>query len=224
MKTMFIVGGTGGIGIAIAEKFKNNGFNVIVPSEQELNFLDGNTIEKYFKGKNFDVDVIINCAGINNPKPFEDLTYKDIDKTFSVNVGGFFKVLQYLVPKMKEKKSGYILAISSIYGHISRKGRLPYSMSKHALNGMVKTLALEFGPYNIKVNAVSPGFVETVMTSKNNSPEVVKGFIEKIPLGYMAKPDDIAKIVYFLCSPENNYITGQCLIADGGYTIGGFEK
>jgi len=224
MKTMFIAGGTGGIGSAIAEKFRENGYKVIVPDEKELNFLNRPSIEKYFKAHPVDADVVINCAGINNPKPFEKLTFEDLDKTLAINTTGFFGVLQQLVPKMKAKKRGAILMISSIYGHISRKGRLPYSMSKHALNGMVKTLALEFGPFNIKVNAVSPGFVETSLTTKNNSPEVIKSLVEKIPLGRMAKPEDIANIVFFLCSEENNYITGQCVVADGGYTIGGYEK
>ena len=224
MNTAFIVGGTGGIGTAIVEKFKKSGYNAIVPSEAELNFLEEGSVEKYFKANPVTADVLVYSAGINNINPFEKQSTEDIMKTFKVNTMGFFEVLKHIVPAMKEKKSGYILAISSIYGHISRQGRLPYSMSKHAINGMVKTLAQEFGPYNIKVNAISPGFVETQLTWKNNSPETVKKLIGNIPLGYMAKPADIANIIYFLCSPENNYITGQCVIADGGYTVGGFEK
>jgi 3-oxoacyl-[acyl-carrier protein] reductase len=224
MKTVFILGAYGEIGGAIVKKFTACNYNVIMPDERELNLESRDCIEAYFQGKSFNVDVIVNSAGINNPKPFLDISYEDIDKTMAINVINFHKVIQYLVPKMIDKRSGYILALSSIYGSFSRRGRLPYVMSKHALNGMVKTLAIELGEFNIKVNALSPGFVDTIMTRKNNDTATIKSFEERIPLGYLASPEDIANIAYFLCSPENNYITGQTLIADGGYTIGGFQK
>lgn len=122
---------------------------------------------------------------------------------------------------MKEKRQGHILAISSLYGTISRRGRLAYAASKHALNGIVKTLACELGEYNILVNSLSPGFVDTVMTRKNNSKEQIDAITGKIPLGRLADVNDIANIAYFLCSSENSYITGQNIIADGGFMAEG---
>jgi 3-oxoacyl-[acyl-carrier protein] reductase len=135
-----------------------------------------------------------------------------------------FQISKYLLPYFKRTKNGHILAISSIYGVVSRKGRSAYSMSKHALTGLVQTMALEFALYNVKVNALAPGFVETEMTKKNNTKEIIDGFIEKIPLGKLSLPEDIANAAYYLCSPQNTYITGQNIIADGGILAGGFEN
>jgi 3-oxoacyl-[acyl-carrier protein] reductase len=97
-------------------------------------------------------------------------------------------------------------------------------MSKHALTGLIQTMALEFAAYDVKVNALSPGFVETAMTRKNNTEEIIDGFIKKIPLGKLAVTEDIANAAYYLCSPQNTYITGQNIIVDGGILAGGFEN
>ncbi len=89
---------------------------------------------------------------------------------------------------------------------------------------MIKTLAIDLGRLNIKVNAVSPGFVDTSLTRNNNSLAKIRSFKQKIPLGRLANTDDIAEVAYFMCSLENRYITGQQIIVDGGYTVGGFEE
>jgi len=209
---------------AIAQKFSKNNYTVIAPGKSELNLEDRRAIERYFAGKNFDVDVVIHSAGINEPKPFDQVTYENIDKTFAVNTLGFYRVIQHLASPLKEKREGFILAVSSLYGFLARKGRLSYVMSKHALNGLIKTLAVELGPFNIKVNSISPGFVDTTMTRKNNTSEIIKDFEEKIALGRLANTQDIANIAYFLCSPENQYITGQDIVVDGGYSIGSFQR
>lgn len=224
MRTVFILGGRGDIGKAIAIKFEENGYHVIAPTKQELDLEDRSSIDKYFEDKTFDVDVLIHSAGWNEPKPFEKITYEDLDKANSINVIGFYRVIQQFMPGLKNKKNGHVLAISSLYGIFSREQRLPYVMSKHALNGLIKTLAIELGPFNIKVNTLSPGFVDSKMTRKNNDPKMIKSIEEKIPIGRMAHPEDIAKVAYFLCSSENNYINGQNIIVDGGYSIGGFQK
>lgn len=224
MKTVFLLGSNGDIGKAIYNKFINNGYEIIAPSSSELNLEDRESIEKYFTGKSFNINILIQCAGWNNPKSIENLTYDDIDKTFSINTTGFYRIIQHLLPCFKEKNDGYILAISSLYGSFAREKRLPYVMSKHALEGLVKTVAIELGQYNIKVNSLSPGFVDTKMTRKNNSPEKIRQFEEKIPLNRLAQPSDIANVAYFLCSNENNYINGQNIIVDGGYSIGGFQN
>lgn len=225
MRNVFLLGGGGDIGKAIARKFNENGYNVIAPTRQELNLEDITSIDGYFKGErhDIDIDVIVHSAGWNLPKPIDRVTIEDIRKANSINVLGFYRVTQHLLPRLKKKKNGHIVAISSLYGVFSRRERLPYVMSKHALNGLIKTLALELGPYNIKVNIVSPGFVDTKMTRKNNDLKTIRSFEEKIPLGRLARPEDIANITYFLCSPENNYINGANIIVDGGYSIGGFQ-
>jgi 3-oxoacyl-[acyl-carrier protein] reductase len=218
------LGGNGDIGSAIVTKFQNEGCQVIAPTSKELNLEDRDAVESYLQSHSFDVDVIIQCAGRNNPKTLPEMTYEDIDKTNDINVISFYRIIQHFASGMRQKKDGYILGISSIYGSYSRKGRLAYAMSKHALNALIKTLALELGPDNIKVNCLSPGFVDTKLTRKNNSPETIRNLVEKIPLGRMASVEDIANIAYFLCSRENNFINGQNIIADGGYSVGGFQN
>ena len=226
MKTLFILGGTGDIGKAIVKRFTDKGYTVISPSRTELNLESRLSIEEYFKFARFKqkIDVLIYCAGWNNPKLIKELTYADLDKANAINVTGLFGILQKILPGMVKAKKGYILAISSLYGSFSREGRAAYVMSKHALNGLIKTTALEFGRYNIKVNTLSPGFVDTKMTRKNNSNAMIKQIEERISLGHLAMPREIANIASFLCSLENTYITGQDIIVDGGYSIGGFQK
>jgi len=221
MKRLFLTGGNGDIGSSIKELFIEKGYDVIAPSSKELNLENLKDIEKYFFDKNKDFDVIIHCAGFNNPKTIEDLTIEDVEKTAKINYISFFELIKILSPVMKEKMSGKIVAISSLYGTITRSGRLAYTTSKHALNGCVKTLACELGKYNILVNAVSPGFVDTKMTRKNNSQEKIDLLCRKIPVNRLAKPVDIANAVYFLCSEQNTYITGQDIIVDGGFMAEG---
>ena len=224
MKTLFILGGNGDIGSAIVKKFKKEKYHIISPSSKEMDLANRESIDKYFAKHKIKADVIIQCAGYNRPKPFEEISYEELDKTLAINTLSFYQVLQYLLKPLKKQKEGHILGISSIYGFLSRKGRLSYSMSKHALIGLVKTLALELGAYNIKVNALSPGFVATKMTVQNNTPAIIKDFEEKIALGRLANTEEIAELAYFLCSSQNSYITGQNIVIDGGYSIGGFQK
>jgi 3-oxoacyl-[acyl-carrier protein] reductase len=224
MKSAFILGGHGDIGKSIVSYFEEMDFQVTSPGSRELDLTKKDEIAEYFYRNDVKADVLINSAGLNIPKAFEELSYDDILTALQVNFLGFFDIIQRLTPAMKKKKSGYILGISSIYGFISRKGRLPYSSAKHAHEGMIKTLALELGPHNILINSLSPGFVNTDMTSRNNDEATIQSFIDNVPLGRLASTNDIARVAYFLCSGENRYITGQNIVVDGGYSIGGFQK
>jgi 3-oxoacyl-[acyl-carrier protein] reductase len=125
---------------------------------------------------------------------------------------------------MKQRKSGHIVAISSLYGAFSRSKRSAYSASKHALNGLVKAMSIELAPDNVLVNTLSPGFVDTKLTRKNNTADMIHEFKEKIPLGRLASVEDISAVAFFLCSEKNTYITGQDIVVDGGYSVGGFQK
>ncbi|WP_307971770.1 SDR family oxidoreductase [uncultured Brachyspira sp.] len=222
MKRVFITGGNGDIGSSIVEIFKINGYEVISPNSKELDLRDSKLIKEYFNHNN-NFDIFIHCAGINNPSIIEDLDFNNIKETMQINTFSFYEILKTLIPYQKIN-GGYILAISSIYGQISRAGRTAYAMSKHALIGLIKTAAIELGKYNIKVNALSPGFVDTNLTRKNNNDEKIKIINESIPLSGIAKPTDIANVSYFLCSEKNTYITGQDITVDGGFICGGFQK
>lgn len=223
MKNVFITGGNGDIGGSIVNIFSSNGYNVIYPSSKELDLKNINDIDKYFERYGINYDVIIHCAGINNINNIEDLNINDIYSAFQINTVSFFQILKNVLPYQKNN-GGHILGISSLYGNISRGGRLPYAMSKHALVALVQTAAIELAQYNILINALSPGFVYTEMTKKNNSKERIKYLESGIPLGKLADVSDIAKTAYFLCSSENTYITGQDIIVDGGFMCGGFQR
>lgn len=224
MKTLLLTGSTGEIGHAILNKFQQNGYDVIAPNRDQMNLADKSSITAFMEQLQKPMNAFIHCAGFNSPKAIGDLTHEDVEKTMQINTFAFYDIICHLLPQFKQQKNGTILGISSLYGSFSRKKRLAYAASKHALNGMIKTMALELGEYQIKVNGVAPGFIDTKMTHKNNSPEIIDGFKRKIPMGKLGLPNDIANLCYFLCSDENRYINGEILTIDGGYSAGGFQE
>ncbi len=221
-KILFISGGNGEIGNSIKNHFSD--FVVYSPTSKEMDCSDITSIRNYIKSIRISqINVFIHCAGINNPKHYEESTEDSIINTIKINTLSFLYITQELTKYFIENATK-IIAISSIYGSISRLGRLEYSTSKFALKGMVKTLALELAPKGIVVNSISPGFIETNLTYKNNSKETINDIISKIPIGRLGKPSEIAWYVKFLVADENMYLTGQDIIIDGGYLIGGFQK
>ncbi len=218
---VFLTGGTGDIGSAIKECFKKNGYDVIAPSRAELNLEESDSIERYFQNNSNEFNIFVHCAGYNNPMLIKDMEFSNIEKTAKINYLSFIQIMKYILPDMVKNKYGKVLAISSLYGSFARQGRLAYVTSKHALQGAVKTYACEYGKDNILFNSLSPGFVMTKMTRKNNSDEVIKKLTATIPLERMAETAEIAETVLYLCSDKNSYITGQNIIIDGGCTAEG---
>jgi 3-oxoacyl-[acyl-carrier protein] reductase len=219
---LFITGGNGEIGRSIIRQFDD--CVIYSPSSKEMDCSDIESIRNYIKKAGINrIDVFIHCAGINNPKPYYDSTDISISKSMNTNTFSFLYIIQELSVYFIDS-STKILAISSIYGSISRLGRLEYNASKAALNGMVKSLSLELAPRSIIVNSISPGFIETSLTFKNNSKQTVDDIISNIPLGRLGQPDEIAWYVKILCDSKNLYLTGQNIIIDGGYLVGGFQK
>ena len=217
MKSLFITGGNGEIGQAVVKAFSANGFTVFSPSSKELDCSDNDSIDAYFKNfKYTSITAFVHCAGVNNPKTFLEVTPATILRTVQINTLSFLYITQRLNGYFLDDHSR-VVAISSIYGTISRTKRIEYATSKHGLKGMVQSLALELAKRNILVNAVSPGFIATQLTYKNNTPEIIANLIADVPLKKLGKPEYIAELVYFLCSEKNNFITGQDIIIDGGY-------
>ena len=224
-KIAFVTGGNGDIGAAIVKELLHNNIEVISPKSLEMDLSNIGNINDYFVKNNIpEVDIFVHSAGYNAPSSLYSTNLKSIEKTFNINTFAFVELTKKLSLGMIRKKQGHILAISSLYGSTSRESRISYTMSKHALNGAVKTLSIELGKYNIKVNSLSPGYVETKMTKKNNEKKQIDLWTSKIPLGRLASPVDIAKASYFLCSDNNQYINGQDIVVDGGYSIGGYEN
>jgi 3-oxoacyl-[acyl-carrier protein] reductase len=214
----FISGGSRGIGEAIARELGRQGLQIWTPDRAELDLSDPSSVTRFMESHAGSVDVLVNNAGINFLKAIPDLDAATWDQMQQVNLAAPLRLIQWVAPFMRERKWGRILNISSVFSLVTKEKRCAYSMTKAALNALTRSAAVEFGPDGILVNSLCPGYVETEMTSKNNSPaelEMIKG---TIPLRRLALPDDLARVAGFLCSEENNYITGQAVVADGGFT------
>lgn len=216
-RNALVTGASRGIGRAIADALKDAGYNVLTPSRDELDMSDPASAEKYISGLSCSVDILVNNAGINILGGIEEVSQTEINDMINVNLLGPMSLIKAVTPKMKENKFGRIVNISSIWGVRSKERRLMYSMAKFGINGVTHSLARELGAYNILVNSVAPGYVNTEMTIKN-VPQADKERIQKeIPLGRFAEPAEIASVVRFLVSGDNTYITGQTIVADGGF-------
>ena len=220
-----VLGGTGGIGSAIVEALKEQfDDNVTAVGHADCNLADFTSIDNFLdrEGRNF--EVLVQCSGINPIGPFENFSDEELERVMRINCTGFVHLIREIKPHWEQTKRGHVVVISSIYGLFSRSGRLPYSMAKHALLGAMKALAIELAPLQVMVNAVSPGFIETKLTSKNNSPETIARLVEGIPTGRLGKPEEVAYAVCMLANPRNTYIAGHNLVIDGAYSVGGFQQ
>jgi 3-oxoacyl-[acyl-carrier protein] reductase len=216
MKRVLVTGGARGIGRAIAERFASEGHTVIAPSRADMDLADPEQIERFMDGVG-DVDVLVNNAGENVPLAIEDIGVADLQRIIAVNETAPFLLMRRSGAQMAERGWGRIVNISSVYSLISRPKRTMYTTTKSALNGATKAFAVELGPRGVLVNAVCPGFVDTDLTRQNNTPAEIEGLRSQVPLGRLASPQEIADVVYYLGSERNTYITGQCLVVDGGY-------
>ena len=216
-RVVLITGGSRGIGKSIADKFKSKGFQVLIPSRNEMNLADNSTIESYCSSIKCEIDVIINCAGINTIATLNELKDLDLGSMMQIDLFAPLKIIQCLNGKMGNTRTGYVVNISSIWSFVSKEGRIGYTAAKSAINGVTRTLALEYATNNILVNSVAPGYVNTELTKQNNSETEIANISSLIPLKRLAEPEEIANLVYFLSSEDNTYITGQTIIIDGGY-------
>ncbi|HEX4121344.1 MAG TPA: SDR family oxidoreductase [Verrucomicrobiae bacterium] len=214
----FITGGSRGIGAAIARDLTRRGFDLWAPTRADLDLADPDSIARFTKTHRADVDVLVNNAGINFLKPIPDLDSAVWMQMQQVNLAAALALIQWAVPFMREQRWGRILNLSSVFGVVTKEKRCAYSMTKAALNALTRSAAVEFGPDSVLVNSLCPGYVDTEMTSRNNSPADLEKIKSTIPLRRMALPEELAAVAGFLCSEENNYVTGQAVIADGGFT------
>ena len=205
---IFITGGSRGIGKSIVELFKSKGHDVYSPNRNELDLNQPINLQQ----PNF--DIIINCAGINPIKSLNDI---DDDEVMRVNYLAPLEIIQQCLPYMVEKNYGRIINIGSIWIDLAKANRLAYSASKNALHSLTKAITVEYGHFNIIANTVSPGYIETDLTFTNNSKSEIFHILAKTPIDRLGKPEEVAKLVYYL-TVENDFITGQNIIIDGGYS------
>jgi len=242
-KTALITGGARGIGAATAFVFAQEGAKVGVADlrQEGLKEIAARAGEKGFEFKTFAgdvskkdqvdrimdefirafgrIDILVNNAGINIPRPFLDKTAEDWIRTLEVNLIGPFLCSQAAARHMLERKSGKIVNISSIRGidYCGREGIMDYNASKIGVISLTKTLAKELAPH-INVNTVAPGHTRTEMTESLPA-EVKRNMVEGSYLKRLAEPEEIARAILFLASGEADFITGQVLLVDGGFSL-----
>jgi len=220
MKTRraLITGGSRGIGAAIVEKFSRENIDVIAPRKDELDLRSNSSIDAFLDSLNCPIDIIVNNAGINVLAAGTELSEGDLRDVLQINLVAPLWLTKKLAPQMIDRGFGRVVNISSIFSLVSKRLRASYSASKAGLNGLTRTLAVEMAPFNVLVNAVAPGYVDTELTRQNNSPKELQTICSTIPIGRLAKTAEIAEVVFFLCSDKNTYLTGQVIVVDGGFT------
>ncbi|MCS6795223.1 MAG: beta-ketoacyl-ACP reductase [Raineya sp.] len=243
-KVAVVTGGAKGIGRAILAKLLQEGAKGVIwdinplaeKTAQELNGtpekivkaftgVDVSQLESVQKAceatlKEFGrIDILVNNAGIIRDNSLRKMTAEEWQSVIDVNLTGVFNCTRVVAPTMIEQKYGKIVSISSIVGFTGNFGQSNYVASKAAIIGLTKTWARELGKYQINVNAIAPGVIDTDMFATVKE-EYRQEFIRRIPVGRIGKPEDIANACAFLVSDEANFITGQTLIVDGGGTLG----
>lgn len=217
-RTALITGAARGIGAAIKKRLEQEGMALLTPSRTELDLLSDISIDAFLSSLKKPVDILINNAGINYLAGIEEVSIEKMQEMSQVNLAAPLRMTQGIIPGMKANRFGRIVNVSSIFGIVSKERRLLYSTTKAGLIGMTKGLAVELAPFNILVNCVAPGYVMTELTMQNNTKEELEIIRNTIPVGRLAEPEEIAEVVAFLCSDKNSYITGQAIVADGGFT------
>nr|WP_311444885.1 SDR family oxidoreductase [Ezakiella coagulans] len=239
MKNILLTGASGGIGYAIARKFLENSdarmilqYNTHAQKIESLkeefpyridsykaDLSDEKSVVEFLKKIDSEykkLDIIIHSAGISVVDTINHTKVEDISKIINVNLKSPILITQKLVGKMIEKKSGVIIFISSMWGITGSSCESVYSATKGGIIAFSNSLSKELGPSNIRVNSVSPGFINTAMND-NIKVEDRDLFVSEIPLLRAGEATDVSNAIYFLCSDEASYISGANLRVDGGY-------
>jgi 3-oxoacyl-[acyl-carrier protein] reductase len=248
LKNAIVTGGSRGIGRAIAKELASKGYSLLISDiafvnnnceefisefKKEINnqaievyafkadassLSDAQATISYAIEKFGGVGVLVNNAGITRDNPLFRMSEEDFDKVINVNLKSVFNYSKAVVKQMISQHYGRIVNISSVVGIIGNKGQANYSASKAGVIGFTKSLAKEVGSRNITVNAVAPGYIQTDMTHVLSDAQKDL-FLKNVPLARMGMPEDVAKVVAFLCSEDAGYLTGQVINIDGGLVM-----
>ena len=246
-KTAIVTGAARGIGKAIALKFASEGANIaftdlalneemaagLEETRKEIealgvtcrayagnaaDFAETETLVKQIHADFGSIDVLINNAGITKDGLMLRMSEAQWDAVINVNLKSAFNFIHACAPIMLRQRGGSIINMSSVVGVHGNAGQCNYSASKAGVIGMTKSVAKELGSRNIFANAVAPGYIETDMT-RALPEEARKAFADSIPLKRPGQPEDVANVVYFLCSPLSDYVTGQVINVCGGFLM-----
>ncbi len=166
------------------------------------------------------VDILVNNAGVNVRKPVLEITPEEWDFVIDTNLKGYLLMTQAVAPHMLAKRRGKIINMASILGAVALPSQVAYASSKGGIIQMTKVMALEWAKQNIQVNAIGPTYFETPLVAPlRNDPERYNFIIERTPMGRWGQPDELAGVVIFLASKASDFVTGQTIFVDGGWTI-----
>ncbi|OBJ17315.1 short-chain dehydrogenase [Mycobacterium colombiense] len=231
MKTAVVTGGASGIGRAVAERLRSDGFRVAVldltPTDDGFGYgadvtdrAQVDTAIAEIRAAFGPILVLVNAAGVEGFGKFSNMSFEEWSKVIDVNLHGVFHTVQAVLPDMVEAGWGRIVNISSSSTHSGQPFMAHYVAAKSAVNGLTKSLALEYGPAGITVNAVPPGFIDTPMLRSAERRHLLGGTVEdhiaRTPVRRVGKPEDIAAACAFFVSEDAGYITGQILGVNGG--------
>ena len=218
-KTVLITGSSRGIGNKLSKKFKSLGAKTINVNSTMYDFGKNDDLKKFvlFIKSQKKIDILINNAAINYSEKNINFNEEKFDNLININLKAPFIITSAVSKIMKKNRYGRIINLTSIASVRVREGRSVYSASKFAMEGFTKTLANELAKYNILVNSVAPGFIDTEMTRSLLSKNEIKKLSSQVPLKRLGNTEDIANAIIFLVSDMNNFINGHSLVVDGGF-------
>jgi len=206
--------------LKVTGEIKNMGRKAIAIQCDTSSFADAERVVKTALGEFGKIDILVNNAGMNWDGVSWKMTEEQWDRVIEVNLKGYFNFTRHVAPLLKEQKSGKIINITSINGLRGKFGQTNYSASKAGIIGFTKALARELGAFNVNVNAVAPGLIETAMLRDSDSRDkIVDMALNEIVLKRVGQPEDLANVVVFLASEKARHITGEVIKVDGGQYI-----
>lgn len=241
-KRAIIIGSSSGIGLGCAVALADAGASVVLAARRtellndlkialegkghkaetiKLDITKIDEVEDIIRSQD-SFDIMVNSSGLARHTPAVDTNEDDFNNVLDVNLKGAYFITKEIAKKLiEENKSGSLINISSQMAHVGGIDRAVYSASKHAVEGFTKSMAMEFGPYGVRINTICPTFISTPLTAPTfNDPNKIKWIKDKIKLGRVGEVEDIMGAVVYLASDASSLVTGASLLIDGGWTVG----